>query len=203
MRESTALLNQWTEYCSDLYNYELHPDISLLRSNQTTTQEAESLPVLREEVEEAVRNPRAGKSPGVDNIPSEILKNGGVTATTVLTVMCQKIWKTKNWPKEWTQSFVIPLPQKGYLKQCKNYRTISLISHHSKIMLRVILNRLEAKAEELLAEDQAGFRPGRSTVEQIFNSGVITEKYLQHQHDLFHNFIHFMNAFDRVVHAGL
>ena len=91
LTESTAVLNQWTEYCSDLYNYELHPDISLLRSNQTTTQEAESLPVLREEVEEAVRNPREGKSPGVDNIPSELLKNGGETTPTVLIVICQKI----------------------------------------------------------------------------------------------------------------
>ena len=63
LTESTALLNQWTEYCSDLYNYELHPDTSLLQSNQSTTQEAESLPVLREEAEEAVRDPRAGKSP--------------------------------------------------------------------------------------------------------------------------------------------
>ena len=88
LMESTAILNQWTEYCSDLYNYELHPDTSLLESNQTPTQEAESLPVLREEV---VRNPRAGKYPGVDNIPSELLKNGGETTTTVLTVICQKI----------------------------------------------------------------------------------------------------------------
>ena len=80
-------------------------------------------------------------------------------------------WETKKWPKEWTQSLVIPLPQKDHLKQCKNYCTISLISHPSKIMLT--LNRLKAKAKELLAEDQAGFRP----VEQVFNSRVITEKH--------------------------
>ena len=88
---STAGLNQWTEYCSGLYHHELYPDTSLLQSNQSPTQEAESLPVPREEVEEAVRNPRAGKSSGVDNIPSEVLKNGGETTTTVLTVTCQKI----------------------------------------------------------------------------------------------------------------
>ena len=93
--------------------------------------------------------------------------------------------------KEWTQSLVIPLPKKDHLKQCKNYHTISLISHPSKIMLWVVLNRLKAKAEELLAENQTGVRPGRSTVEQIFHSRVITEKHLQHQRDLFHNFIDF------------
>ena len=135
--------------------------------------------MLREEVEEAVRNPREGKSPGVDNIPSVLLKNEGETTPTVLTVMYQKIWEMK----EWTQSFLIPLPQKSHLKQCKNCRTISLISHPSKVMLRVILNRLKAKAEELLAEEQAGFRPGWSTAEQIFNCQVITEKHHRHPHD--------------------
>ena len=74
--ESTAVVNRWTEHCSGLYNYELHLDTSLIQSNQTPTQEAESLPVLREEIEGAVHSLKAGMSPGVDNIPSELLKNG-------------------------------------------------------------------------------------------------------------------------------
>ena len=61
LTESTAVLSQWTEYCSDLYNYELHPDTSLLQSNQTPTQEAGRLPVPKQEVEEAVSSPSAGK----------------------------------------------------------------------------------------------------------------------------------------------
>ena len=84
------------------------------------------------------------------------------------------------------------------MKQWENYRTISLISHPNKIMLRIVLSRLKAKAEELLAEEQAGFRLGRSTEVQIFNSPVIIEKYLQHQRYLFHNFIDFEKVFDRV-----
>ena len=70
-------------------------------------------------------------------------------------------------------------------------------------MFQVILNQLKAKAEKFLAEDQAGFRPGRSTVEQIFNSRVITEKHLQHQRNLFNNFIDFKKVCDRVCHVGL
>ena len=70
-------------------------------------------------------------------------------------------------------------------------------------MLRVILNQLKAKAKELLAEERAGFRPGRSTVEQIFNSRVIKEKQLQHQRNLFNNFIDFKKVCDRVCHVGL
>ena len=116
-------------------------------------------------------------------------------------VIC-KIWVTKEWPKEWAQLLVIPLPNKGNLKQCQNYCTISLISHPSKIMLRVILNRLKAKDEELLAREQAGFRPGWSTVEQLFNSRLIMQKHLQHQSNLFHNFIDFKEA-DSVWHTVL
>ena len=74
----------------------------------------------------------------------------------------------------------------------------SLISHPSLIVRQVILNRLKAEAEELLEQEQAGFRPGRSTVEQIFNSRVIMEKHLPHQRDLLHNFTDFKKAFDRV-----
>ncbi|KAL8607179.1 hypothetical protein ACOMHN_009573 [Nucella lapillus] len=84
-----------------------------------------------------------------------------------------------------------------------NYRTISLISHPSKVMLRVLLNRLKWKSEEILAEEQARFRPKRSTVEQIFDIRILIEKHLQHQRDLFHNFIDFKKAFDRVWHDGL
>ena len=90
-----------------------------------------------------MRSLKAGESPGVDKIPFELLKNGGEATITVLIAVCEKIRETKEWLNKWTQSLVIPLPMKDNLKQCQNYRTISLISHSSKIMFRVILNRLE------------------------------------------------------------
>ena len=203
LTESTAVQKRWTEYCQKLYNHELQPDTSILSNNTFAERDEEDLPVLQDEVADAVRNLKEGKSPGIDNVPAELLKHGGETVVSIFTKLCQKIWETKQWPKEWTQSLVIPLPKKGNLKQCQNYRTISLISHPSKILLKVILKRLKSKAEELLAEEQAGFRAGRSTTEQIFNSRLIIEKHLQHQRDLFHNFIDFRKAFDRVWHDGL
>ena len=108
-----------------------------------------------------------------------------------------------HWPTPWTHSLVITLPKKGNLQQCQNYRTISLISHPSKVMLRIILNRLKPQAEKIIAEEQAGFRAGRSTKQQIFNLRILCEKYLQHQKDLCHVFIDFKEAFDRVWHAAL
>ena len=109
----------------------------------------------------------------------------------VLTEICNRIWKTEEWPTPWTQSLIITLPKKGNLQLCQNYRTISLISHSSKVMLKVILNRLKPQAEEIIAEEQAGFRAGRSTTEQIFNLRILCEKYLQHQQNLYHVFIDF------------
>ena len=107
----------------------------------------------------------------------------------VLTEICNRIWRTGEWPTPWTQSLIITLPKKGTLQLCQNYRTISLISHSSKVMLKVILNRLKPQAEEIIAEEQAGFRAGRSTTEQIFNLRILCEKYLQHQQNLYHVFI--------------
>ena len=103
----------------------------------------------------------------------------------------------------WTQRLVITLPKKGNLQQCQNYQTISLISRPSKVMLKIILNRLKPQAEEIIAEEQAVFGAGRSTTEQIFNLRIIFEKYLHHQQDLYHIFIDFQKAFDRVLHAAL
>ena len=119
------------------------------------------------------------------------------------TTICNKIWKTGEWPTTWTQTLVITLPKKGNLQLCQNYRTISLISHPSKVMLKIILNRLKPQAEEIIAEEQAGFRAGRSTTEQIFNLRILGEKYLQHQQNLYHVFMDFKKAFDRVWHEAL
>ena len=121
----------------------------------------------------------------------------------VLTETCNRIWRTGEWPTPWTQSLIITLLKKGNLQLCQNYKTIILISHSSKVMLKVILNRLKPQAEEIIAEEQAGFRAGRSTTEQIFNLRNLCEKYLQHQQNLYHVFTDFKIAIDSVWHAAL
>ena len=95
-----------------------------------------------------------------------------------LTEICNRILRTGEWPTPWTQSLIITLHKKSNLQLCQNYRTISLISHSSKVMLKVILNRLKPQAVEIIAEEQAEFRAGRSTTEQIFNLRILCEKYL-------------------------
>ena len=179
LTEEKEILSRWTEYCSELYNYESCGDNAVLDCSQPPEEDLQ--PILREEVEIAVASLKKGKSAGVDNIPAELVQAGGETMIDVLTEICNRIWRTGEWPTPWTQSLIITLPKKGNLQLCQNYRTISLISHSSKVMLKVILNRLKPQAEEIIAEEQAGFRARRSTTEQIFNLRILCEKYLQHQ----------------------
>ena len=137
--------------------------------------------ILCKEVEAAVQSLKKGKSAGVDNIPAKLVQAGGEDVITALTTICNKIWQTGEWPTPWTQCLVITLPKKGNLQQYQNYRTISLISHPSKVMLKITLNRLKPKAEKIIAEEQAGFRASRSTTEQIFNLWILCDVSLQHQ----------------------
>ena len=110
---------------------------------------------------------KKGKSAGVDNIPVELVQADREDVITALTTICNKIWQTGEWPTSWTQSVDITLPKRGNVQQCQNYRTISLISQPSKVVLKITLNRLKPQAENIIAEEQAGFRAGKSTIEQI------------------------------------
>ena len=100
-------------------------------------------PILRKEVEAAVQSFKKGKSAGVDHVAAKLVLAGVEDVITALTTVCNKIWQTGEWPTPWTQSLVTTLPKKGNLQQCQNYRTISLISHPSKVMLMIILNSLK------------------------------------------------------------
>ena len=144
----------------DLYNYDTEWDSIVLDCPQIPDEEHH--PILREEEEAAVKALNMGK-------PAELVQAGGEAMIDILTTICNKIWKTGEWPTTWTQSLVITLPKKGNLQLCQNYRTTSLISHPSKVMLKIILNRLQPQAEEIIAEEQA--EPEGAPQNKYSNSG--------------------------------
>ena len=96
----------------------------------------------------------------------QILKNDAVK---VLHSICKQIWKTQQWPQDWKWSVFIPIPKKGNAKECSNYHTIALISHASKVMLKILQARLQQYLNHALPDVQAGFRKGRGTRDQISN----------------------------------
>ena len=108
----------------------------------------------------------------------QILKDDAVK---VLYSICQQIWKTQQWPQDWKRSVFIPIPKKGNAKECSNYRTIVLISHASKVMLKILQARLQQYLNCELPDVQAGFRKGRGTRDQIANICRIIEKAREFQ----------------------
>ena len=87
----------------------------------------------------------------------------------MLHSICQQIWKTQQWPQDWKRSVFIPTPKKGNAKECSNYHTVALISHASKVMLKILQARLQQYVNHELPDVQSGFRKGRGTREQIAN----------------------------------
>ena len=94
---------------------------------------------------------------------------------------CQQIWKTQQWPQDRKRSVFIPIPKKGNAKECSNYHTIALISHASKVMLKILQASLQQYMNHELSDVQAGFRKGRGTRDQIANIHWIIEKSREFQ----------------------
>ena len=121
----------------------------------------------------------------------------------VLHSICQQIWKTQQWPQGWKRSVFIPIPKKGNSKECLNYPTIAPISHASKVILKIIQNRLQQYVNHELPDVQAGFRKGRGTRDQIVNICGIIKKAKEFQKNIYFCFIDYARAFDCVDHNKL
>ena len=146
---------------------------------------------------------KKGKAPGHDDLPTELILEGGEASVKIYHVLCTKVWESGSWPTSWIRSIYVPFPKKGDLKLCTNYRTIALISHASKILLKIILKRLQAKMKEEINITQAGFQQGRGTRDHIFNMRNIIEKCREYNIDLYTCFIDYSKAFDCVQHEVL
>ena len=116
------------------------------------------------------------KASGGDGIPVELFQILKDDAVKVLHSICQHIWKTQQWPQDWKRSVFIPIPKKGNAKECSNCHIIALISHTSKVMLKILQARLQQHVNLELPDVQAGFRKGRGTKDQIANICWIIEK---------------------------
>ena len=121
------------------------------------------------------------KASGGDGIPVELFLILKDDAVKVLHSICQQIWKTQQWPQDWKRSVFIPTPKKGNVKECSHYRTIALVSHASKVILKILSSRLQQYMNRELPDVQAGFRNDRGTRDQIANIHWIMEKAREFQ----------------------
>ena len=127
------------------------------------------LDILECKVKWALGSIATKKASGGDGIPVELFQILEDDAVEVLYSICQQIWKTQQWPQDWKKSVFIPIPKKVNAKECSNYHAIALISHTSKVMLKILQARLQQYVKRELPDVQAGFRKGRGTRDQIAN----------------------------------
>ena len=131
---------------------------------------------MESEVKWALESIITNKASGGDEIPVELFEILKDDAVKVLHLLCQQTWKPQQWPQDWKRSVFIPIPKKGNAKECSHYHTIALISHASKVMLKILQARLQQYMNHELPDVQAEFRKSRGTRDQIANIHWITEK---------------------------
>ena len=158
--------------------------------------------VLECEVKWASGSITKNKASEDDEIPVELFQIIKDDAVKVPHSICQQIWKTQQWPQNWERSVLIPVPKKGNAKECSNHRTIALITHTSKVMLKILKARLQQFVNHDVPGVQAGFRKGRGTRYQIDKIHWIIKKTREYQKHLF-LLIDYAKAFDCVDHNKL
>ena len=202
LQDKAEVKKRWTEYCSGLYTDGGNNEavVNELDKISPPPNEDEQQDILYEEVAAAVKRLKKGKSPGIDSIAGEVIQAGGEKVTEEIHSICNQIWQEGRVPEEWTKSVIVTIPKKGDLADCSNYRTIALLSHISKVLLMVLLERLKAQVEPYLSEEQAGFRRDRSTVQQILILRLIAEKAKRKGRCILNCFIDFRKAFDSIKH---
>ena len=186
-------IKKWQEYTEELYKKDLHnPDnhdgvITHLKPD-----------ILEYEVKWALGSITMNNASGGDGIPVELFQILKDDAVKVLHSICQQIWKTQQWPRDWKRSIFIPIPKKGNAKEHSNYHTIALISHASNVMLKIVQARLQQYVNHELSDVQAGFRKGRGTRDQIANIRWIIEKAREFQKNIYFCFTDCAKASDCV-----
>ena len=194
LTEAEDIKKRWQEYTEELSKKDLNgPD------NHDGVITHPEPGILECEVKWALGSITMNKASGGDGIPAEVFQNWKDDAVNSI---CPQIWKTQQWPQDWKKSVFIPIPKKGTAKECSNYRTIALLSHYSKVILKILQVWLQQYVNWELPDVQARFRKGRRTSDQIANIRWIIVKAREFQKNIYFASMT-MEAFDCVDHNKL
>ena len=195
--DKKGISNLWGKYVEELYQKENRPDSLNVENEDDVPDDEKGYYILNEEFEQALKEMRNGKATGTDEIPVELIKCLGDGKREILH-LCNEIYEKGDWPQDFTETVLVPLQKKSNARKCSEYRTISLISHSAKILLRILNRRLYSKVSGELEEEQFGFRKGRGTRDAIGLLRTIGERYLEKGKEVFVVFVDLEKAFDRV-----
>ncbi|GFR76701.1 RNA-directed DNA polymerase from mobile element jockey-like [Elysia marginata] len=196
LMKTSDILERWSEYIQELFYDE--------RGQQPETQKPiEGPPILKAEVEKTINDMKNGKAAGPDQIPIELLQALGNWGIDQLTKLLNRIYDTGNIPKDMLISTFITLQKKPGATECENHRTVSLMSHTLKLLLKILLTRIRSKIKPEISETQFGFVANKGTTNAIFTMMMLMERCIETQKDLYLCFIDYSKAFDKVRHEEL
>ena len=186
---------RWSEHFKEILNRPPPTERANFPTAEDTLPIKTTMPT-KEEIKAALKSLKSRKAPGPDGIPPEAFTADTDTATSVLHKLYVKIWEEEEIPEDWKMGHIVKLPKKGDLSNCGNWRGITLLSIASKVLLRVILDRMKTHLHKLLRQNQAGFTPGKSTTDQAAALRIIIEQVEEWNSTVYMNFIDFLKAFD-------
>ena len=191
---------RWKEHFQEVLN---RPEPAHPAEIDTDLEEAQKLEIdtaapTKEEIRHVLKGMKNGKSPGIDNITGELLRADMETATDQIHKITSMVWSKEQTPDDWRKGLIIKLAKKGDLTICGNWRGITLIPNVTKIMGKIIISRIAKEVDRHLRDEQAGFRAGRGTTEQIFILRNVLEQCAEWNANLYMLFIDFEKAFDSV-----
>ena len=214
-------IHEWKKYFEELLNCKESVDVDFGRivedfmfqhdrtcelcENNDTLDEL-NCDITLEETEDAISDLANGKSPGLDGVTNNIIKSASALIAPILCKLFNKVLESKYFPEHWSHALIIPIHKKGDVQNPDNYRGISLLSSLGKLFTKIINKRLNSWADSnnKIFENQAGFRKGKSSIDQIYILQSIVSKYLTKKKGRFYSvYVDFAKAFDSVPHLQL
>ncbi|KAL1447191.1 hypothetical protein WDU94_013942 [Cyamophila willieti] len=194
--DDEKIANRWKHYLESLYKGNEYNDSEILE-NETEIDDNDTIQVA--DFKKALTKLKDKKAPGIDEIPAELIKQAGNGVQECLFTLIHQIYETGEMPTDFTQCKITVIPKKAGTNKCSEHRTLSLISHASKILTNIMIKRIEDKIEATLTDDQFGFRKGRGTRDAMLALRLILEKQLKKKNrDTYIAFIDLEKAFDKV-----
>ena len=193
---------RWTEHFREVLNRP-PPTAEADIQDAEVDLDIDTAPPEKAEIERAIRSLKSGKAPGQDNLNAELFKVDPTMAAGILQPLFTSIWEEKELPKDWTEGIIVKIPKKGARSNCNNWRGITLLSIPSKILSKIIIQRISEAVDQQLRNEQAGFRKGRGCSDQIFVLRNIIEQSTEWQRQLYINFVDFEKAFDSIHRDSL
>jgi len=194
--EQSQVLKIWENYITELYDRPNQLETLEVETKEEVDTDNKGSYILQSEVDKAIKEMRNKKATGDDEVPGDVLKLLGESALKIMTKLIKNVYETGEWPKDFTEVTMFALKEKPQATKCSDHRTFSLITHIAKIVAKILGRRNEKKIEDVLGEDQFGFRRGKGTRNETGMLRIISEQTLETDEELCVCFIDWQKTFD-------